>query len=192
MTPRESLEPHTLGTALAVLRGEYSERPPEHLEAVLRARFLERRRSKAARRWGLCIAAAGAVAAIIFWLLPLAGQQAPRKVATVPVAMDATPERLPAVREQPVHVVHRPAKPPHNRRVAAVRESVPEPADFLALPYAEPLLASEPINVYRVQLPRVTLTHFGLPVRPGTLDSTVTAELVVGSDGVARAIRFVQ
>jgi hypothetical protein len=94
------------------------------------------------------------------------------------MAHDLIPERPPEVRKQPV---------------AAIREdSTPQAADFLALPYAEPLSPSEPIDVYRVQLPRVKLEQFGLPVRPVTLDSTVTAYLVVGSDGVARDIRFVR
>jgi hypothetical protein len=193
MTPRESTETHNLQTALAALRAEYRDQPPEHIETALRARFVERRRSNAARRWGLGIAAAvAAISAIVFWLLPSPGQAPARKVATAPVVIHAMPERPPAIREQPVRATHT-LTPTHNRHATAVRtKTVPEHPDFLALPYAEPLSASEPINVYRVQLPRVTLAQFGLPLRPGALDSTVTADVVVGSDGVARAIRFVQ
>ena len=44
MTPRESPEPHTLESALAALRKEYSEQAREDLEVVLRARFVRRRR----------------------------------------------------------------------------------------------------------------------------------------------------
>ena len=62
---------------------------------------------------------------------------------------------------------------------------------FLAVPYAEPLAPSEQLDVYRVQLPRASLTLYGLPARAGSLDSPVTADVAVGSDGVVRAVRFV-
>jgi hypothetical protein len=72
---------------------------------------------------------------------------------------------------------------------------------FFLIPYSEPLAPSEQIDVYRVELPRVALAHYGWPMPaaipnsagPNSLvmESPVTAELAVGSDGLVRAIRFV-
>jgi hypothetical protein len=100
----------------------------------------------------------------------------------------------PVLRAEPVQPLQAYVKHTPKKRSARPR---PEPAvtavpEFVAIPYAEPLWPSEQIDIYRVELPRATLAHFGLPMRAGTLDSTVTADVAVGTDGVARAIRFVQ
>jgi hypothetical protein len=47
-------------------------------------------------------------------------------------------------------------------------------------------------QVLRVKLPRSALVSFGLPVDPDREDQRVTADVLVGNDGVARAIRFVR
>jgi hypothetical protein len=65
-------------------------------------------------------------------------------------------------------------------------------ANFLAIPYAPPLLASEQLDVCRVELAPAAVAQFGLPVPPATANGVVTADLVVGSDGAPRAIRFVR
>ncbi len=44
----------------------------------------------------------------------------------------------------------------------------------------------------RVQVPRSTLINFGLPVNAERLEFPINADLLVGEDGGARAIRFVQ
>jgi hypothetical protein len=42
-----------------------------------------------------------------------------------------------------------------------------------------------------VELPRSALLSFGLPVDPDRASERVKADVLVGGDGVARAIRFV-
>lgn len=85
--------------------------------------------------------------------------------------------------------------PASSRSTAAVSVAYPAAADqadgFLAIPYAEPLAPSEQVDVYRVQMPGATLAHYGFPVRAGSVDSPVIADVAVGSDGVVRALRVV-
>ena len=47
-------------------------------------------------------------------------------------------------------------------------------------------------EVIRLQMPRSALITFGLPVGVERADSSVKAELLLGEDGMARAIRFVR
>ena len=44
----------------------------------------------------------------------------------------------------------------------------------------------------RVQIPRSSLIAFGLPVNVERADAPVKADLLVGEEGLARAIRFVR
>jgi len=64
-------------------------------------------------------------------------------------------------------------------------------ADFIPLPYADddsPVGAAEWV---RVRLPESALGLLGFPVRYESADLAITADIVIGEDGVARAIRFV-
>jgi hypothetical protein len=45
--------------------------------------------------------------------------------------------------------------------------------------------------VMRVRVPRATMRQFGLPVNPELLSDRVEAEVLLGQEGTARAIRFV-
>jgi hypothetical protein len=47
-------------------------------------------------------------------------------------------------------------------------------------------------EVIRVQMPGSALIAFGLPVNIERADVPVKADLLVGEDGLARAIRFVR
>lgn len=74
---------------------------------------------------------------------------------------------------------------------------VPSPAAavttraFIPLPFARPFSRAEQVGLYRVQMPEAALSSFGLPINGQLADREVTAEVLVGEDGVARAIRFV-
>jgi hypothetical protein len=46
--------------------------------------------------------------------------------------------------------------------------------------------------VLRVELPRSSLASFGLPVNLERAGERIKADVVVGNDGMARAIRFVR
>src|SRR5262245_20997747 len=69
--------------------------------------------------------------------------------------------------------------------------------DFFPLSYSDdqkPVESGEVIRVQmiRVQMPRTALIAFGLPVNIERADVPVKADLLVGEDGLARAIRFVR
>jgi hypothetical protein len=48
------------------------------------------------------------------------------------------------------------------------------------------------VQVVRVELPRSALQSFGLPVNAERAGERVKADVLLGHDGVARAIRFVR
>jgi anti-sigma factor ChrR (cupin superfamily) len=77
---------------------------------------------------------------------------------------------------------HRPVHPP----VVA-----PHAADnFIALPDANDSLSMEGTVVMQVDVPRDAVSLSGIPVSDGSGGGLVKAEVVVGADGLARAIRF--
>ena len=47
-------------------------------------------------------------------------------------------------------------------------------------------------RLVRVRLPRAALGAFGLPVNEQHADEAITADVVLGEDGLARAVRFVK
>ena len=44
----------------------------------------------------------------------------------------------------------------------------------------------------RVRLPRSALAAFGLPMNEQRAEETIQADVVLGEDGLARAVRFVK
>jgi hypothetical protein len=64
--------------------------------------------------------------------------------------------------------------------------------DFFPLAYGGDQTPMESGEVIRVQMPRSALIAFGLPVNVERADVPVKADLLVGEDGLARAIRFVR
>jgi hypothetical protein len=63
--------------------------------------------------------------------------------------------------------------------------------DFLPVAGFVDLADLESGQILRVELPRSALLSFGLPVDPDRASERVKADVLVGGDGVARAIRFV-
>ena len=63
---------------------------------------------------------------------------------------------------------------------------------FVPLSYTNAANLQEGAQVMRVELPRYAMARFGLPVNMERYDERVKADVWVGADGLARAIRFVQ
>ena len=63
--------------------------------------------------------------------------------------------------------------------------------EFLPLTYVAET-AQESGQVVRVRMPRATLASFGLPVNAERGSELIKADILIGDDGLARAIRFVQ
>lgn len=71
----------------------------------------------------------------------------------------------------------------HSREVAT---------DFIPIGYVNSASFQEGGQIVRVELPRSALVRFGLPVNMERLNERVKADVWLGVDGLAHAIRFVQ
>jgi hypothetical protein len=65
-------------------------------------------------------------------------------------------------------------------------------SDFIPLTHLSSATAIESGQVIRVKVPLSAFIAFGLPVSPEHADQLVNAEVVVGDDGVERAVRLVR
>jgi hypothetical protein len=63
---------------------------------------------------------------------------------------------------------------------------------FFPLREGEDLTALESMRILRVELPGSALGEVGLPVAPDSANAPIKADVVLGDDGLARAIRFVR
>jgi hypothetical protein len=94
--------------------------------------------------------------------------------------------------------------PAQTATVAAATQSVAEPkvnsaksaveeiaTDFVPVGYGSALDLRDGGQLVRVELPRSALTRFGLPMNMNRADERVKADVLVGPDGLPRAIRFV-
>ena len=137
----------------------------------------------------------------LIWLAGLAAAAAAlaigfvsQKQASVPpvVAVKTEAPRLPAVVTAEATP---PAAPPPRvrRRPRQSARPVEEVAtEFLAMPYAPRFTAEDRGHVVRVRLPREAMLTVGLPVNQDRISTSVKADVLIGEDGIARAIRFVQ
>jgi hypothetical protein len=64
--------------------------------------------------------------------------------------------------------------------------------EFMPLAYGYPSSQMARGHIVRVELPRSAMASFGLPVNQERADSRVKADVLIGEDGLARAIRFVR
>lgn len=64
--------------------------------------------------------------------------------------------------------------------------------DFMPLTYDGGALAMDSGHIVRVELPRTALVSMGLPMNFERAGEPVKADVLLGDDGVARAIRFVR
>lgn len=64
--------------------------------------------------------------------------------------------------------------------------------DFLPLTHGSSLAQMDDGQIVRVELPRSALQSFGLPMNAERVGERVKADVLLGYDGVARAIRFVK
>jgi hypothetical protein len=106
--------------------------------------------------------------------------------ALVAVAFVLSNQRLP----QPV---------PHRNPPAIVESAANEvddssfnSADFIPLPNAQQLAPNEDVNLVRVEVPRSTMIALGYDVSAERASEPVEAEVVLGPDGLARAVRFLE
>jgi hypothetical protein len=173
--------------------------PPPEVRAALMAEFRRQHRAAPIRRQVFKWVAVGGVAAAVVMALVWANSgpgpwrpdataallKAPVSVAEVPTVVPQPAEKK-ATGQAKAHPTRRPRAP------KPVEESPEVATDFIEIPYAEPLRPEERADVFRIQVPRASMAVFGLPVSGGRLDSRITADVLMGEDGVVRAVRFVR
>jgi hypothetical protein len=148
----------------ALVENDQNLEAPAAVEMRLRAEFKKRYRH---RKWPYFALAAGIVLAIVLW----------PKARTMEIAVDAPPVPvLPVARAASRRVVHR-----------------QQPKEVMTEFYS---LMDDPPPFERGELLHVTVTasamrSVGLPVSEEHLDDVVQADVLVGEEGLARAIRFV-
>ena len=75
---------------------------------------------------------------------------------------------------------------------AAGRDYVVYASGFVALPYAQSGVPMESVVVIRVQMRASELSSMGVAVPAAASTARLTADVLVGQDGVARAVRLVE
>jgi hypothetical protein len=199
--------------------GDEGKSAPASVEAMLSEAFragasnpISRRlpaRSRSWRRWAL--AAAAAILIVSGFVVYRAIQNEQRKVDNA--VTEKTPAPKPSVErgEQVVKEIGEPAPRRESRAPRPRRGSRPRlikpfiidgmttyakdneyATDFFPLSYGGDQKPMESGEVIRIQMPRSALIAFGLPVNVERADVPVKADLLIGEDGLAHAIRFVR
>lgn len=110
----------------------------------------------------------------------------------------ANPKRRPIVTRKQRVPRSRPDASLQSTFVTVVVGAIADPettevaSPYMALGYTNPANIQDGVQVVRVEVPRYAMARFGLPVNMERYDERVKADVWVGADGLARAIRFVQ
>ena len=164
--------------------------PSDVLESRLRAAFEAEYPPSSSAWWKAAAAAAALVAATGWWWT----SRDTRNVAEPGPALHATggtPRPSAVVAPPPDSLAPAPTPPVRHERPPRSRPR-PEQAEteFVALPAAAGLPEFESGVIVRVELPVAALPAYGLEIVPGR-STAVEADLLIGQDGQARAIRLV-
>ena len=201
-----------LARVRAVVADMAGEEPPASVDALLLAAFRAQTAATAsstviptqgrAGRWSsrkLAAVAAGILILIsvmaILWKSTSSRmpQREERAVAPTPVNTPGPQAEPPVGRD---HVADERPKnlPKRVHRHASVKspDEVEVVTQFFSLREGEDLTTLDSLQVLRVELPGSALGEVGLPFDPERVNEPVKADVVLGQDGMARAIRFVR
>jgi hypothetical protein len=161
---------------------------PDSLEAQLVSAFREHHAPSrtANRRWAFVSAAIAAslIVGLSWRFSPASPSKAPLNAAPVVAATKIVePEAMQPVSVEKTKVRHK-RKPSRLHTAASPRQ---ENKEFFRIPYAPSFDAYDSGQVVRMSMPGASVRRLGLPV---TVDR-VQADVLLGDDGVARAIRLV-
>jgi hypothetical protein len=208
-----------ISATLLLVAGAESETAPARIKADLLTAFAAQQQSRSAtdrvvpiasrRKFGGLAAAAVAAAAVVVFavMLPIR-KGAPASPPESRVAQKsppletptATPTAVPPIIDEPASKPEKvAAKRPvlRQRSPRAVGGSTNETVaantvnEFVPLTYLATATAIDTGTIVRVQLSRSALVRLGLPINIESSNETVKAEVVMGDDGVARAIRLI-
>jgi hypothetical protein len=160
----------------ALAESERDKEASPEVETRLRRAFRRRLAVRMWRRAGLLATAAAVVAAVAFH----AWQQRRDRMPAVATAAPSM-QQAPAIQVAPV-VARRMRRPsPRPREIVT---------EFFPLIDVAPDFGRG--EWVRVRVPAETMLSVGLPVREDRLADPVEADLLIGEEGLARAIRFVR
>ncbi len=153
--------------------------PSPDLEALLLGEFDRTRRNRRVRPFLAVGAAAAAVAGL--WFVR------PQPAASLQISL-AKPEAPWSALAGPQIAAPRVSEPAPAR--SPIRP-VPAEQPFFPIPYVTPLDPYERAEVVRMELPVSALIAAGVPIDTDDAGANVQADVVVGQDGRARAVRLV-
>ncbi|HEX5085427.1 MAG TPA: hypothetical protein VFY40_25600 [Blastocatellia bacterium] len=209
---KQESEEKTIKELFQRLKQEDERRAPSFADSWAAA--LSRRETRAPNwlRWSM--AAAAAILIVFGFIVYRAIQNEPLKPngaitekespkATGAVTEKAAPPKPSVERKEQVVKKKRAPRPlRHNRpplNEPIISYSMPVygkrgeyATDFIPLNYGGVQKPMESGEVVRLEMPRSALIAFGLPVNVEQADTPVKAELLLGEDGMARAIRFLR
>jgi hypothetical protein len=199
-----------LTTALSALAAEaLSWKPSPAIERRLQEAVVARvpftpapqLKSKRANRW-IYVVASAAVVALTVWLgnrpstsfSPDAGRSTAVPPAKSPPVSTPSPTERNTPASSMVEAKVSPRRPVPVRAAAGRRAAPPKQVrsfEFLTLPGAAGLPDLESGSVVRIAVPVGALPEYGLDIVQGGSKTTVDADVLVGQDGLPRAIRLV-
>jgi hypothetical protein len=165
----------------------------DEMEGKLRQAFQARHlaKPKVGKRYGWIagtIAASLLTAALAMRLTKTASVNAPAPPAVAKKEV-VKPQPTPVPRRALPAVARRSRQKTPLKRVPQQREVA---TDFFAIPYAPAMTQFDQGQVIRVKVPASSMRSFGLPVREERIFDRIDADVLLGGDGIARAIRFVR
>jgi hypothetical protein len=145
---------------------------PDAVELRLRAAF---RKRHSRRAWPYLALAMAAAIALVLFLIPRPKEQTMQIAVAAPPVVNVVTPKMPPVESHP-----RQSKAAQPREIAT---------EFYPLVEGMPFDRGE---IFRVELPAIAMRRVGLPVSEDHLADRVQADVLVGEEGLARAVRFVR
>ena len=193
----------TLTSSLQLLAEEMeSLNAPPEIEQKLREAFRAQTATAASHRYGrYWLVAVAAMILIVISVIALRSRTDPPKptIAQQPqikeqptIVEEPRVDQLQPKQQQIAQKRRRPAprRAPTNEVANHVNREIA--TDFMPFGYLNTSTLQEGGQIIRVELPRSTLMSFGLPVNMDRYHEKVKADVFIGVDGLAHAIRFVK
>ncbi len=117
---------------------------------------------------------------------PFVSSPEPKPLATVKPEGDSDQKRRRVAKSR-----HSNVRPDPSQRVVALSETEVT-TDFMPIGYVNSASLQDGGSVVRVELPRSTIVSMGFALNMDRSGGRVKADVLMGADGLARAIRFVQ
>jgi len=175
----------------AVAEADASAEASPEIEVRLRKKFRSQRRKRAWRGaglWALKALLAPAAAATVLLFIFVNRKPVPAPVNPVPRNTAAAPWLEQAPPPQPAG----PTTSVQMPQSGAARPPQPEEIVTDFFPLMDPAPPFERGKILRVELPASAMGMVGLPVHEEHLADSVQADVLVGEEGLPRAIRFVK